>query len=193
MRSALDNPFLKAGSFVSKGQAKVVVVAVGAKSTRGIIAKPLDTESDTTLQTKLKNLTSHFTFFALVAGAIIFVELIISLFLRMGLEDSAAKVFFGELPKTINLIVVLIIVAIPEGLPLTVGISLAFSVMRMYNFDKILVKKLDAPEKMGEIEEIIIGKTGTITQADMKVTKFWCEDNTIINSRNNTILNCELA
>jgi Ca2+-transporting ATPase len=81
----------------------------------------------------------------------------------MGLEDSAAKVFFGELPKTINLIVVLIIVAIPEGLPLSVGISLAFSVMRMYNSDKILVKKLDAPEKMGEIEEIIIGKTGTIT------------------------------
>jgi Ca2+-transporting ATPase len=61
----------------------------------------------------------------------------------------------------------LIIVAIPEGLPLTVGISLAFSVMKMYNSDKILVRKLDAPEKMGEIEEIIIGKTGTITQADM--------------------------
>jgi Ca2+-transporting ATPase len=87
----------------------------------------------------------------------------------------------------------LIIVAIPEGLPLTVGISLAFSVMKMYNSDKILVRKLDAPEKMGEIEEIIIGKTGTITQADMKVAKFWCEDSTIINSRKNTILNCELA
>jgi len=63
----------------------------------------------------------------------------------------------------------------------------------MYNSDKILVRKLDAPEKMGEIEEIIIGKTGTITQADMKVAKFWCEDSTIINSRKNTILNCELA
>lgn len=87
----------------------------------------------------------------------------------------------------------MIIVAIPEGLPLTVGISLAFSVMKMYNSDKILVRKLDAPEKMGEIEEIIIGKTGTITQADMKVAKFWCEDSTIINSRKNTILNCELA
>jgi Ca2+-transporting ATPase len=59
--------------------------------------------------------------------------------------------------------VVLIVVAIPEGLPLTVGISLAFSVMKMYNSDKILVKQLDAPEKMGEIEEIIIGKTGTLT------------------------------
>ena len=87
----------------------------------------------------------------------------------------------------------MIIVAIPEGLPLTVGISLAFSVMKMYNSDKILVRKLDAPEKMGEIEEIIIGKTGTITQAEMKVAKFWCEDSTIINSRKNTILNCELA
>jgi magnesium-transporting ATPase (P-type) len=46
------------------------------------------------------------------------------------------------LPKTINLIVVLVIVAIPEGLPLTIGVSLAFSVIRMYSYDKILVKNL---------------------------------------------------
>ena len=65
----------------------------------------------------------------------------------MGLEDSAAKVFFAGLPKTINLIVVLIVVAIPEGLPLTVGISLAFSVMRMYKSDKILVKKLGVKDE----------------------------------------------
>ena len=46
---------------------------------------------------------------------------------------------------------------------------------------------------MGEIEEILCGKTGTITQADLKVTKFYCQDNTIINSRKNTLLNCELG
>jgi Ca2+-transporting ATPase len=75
----------------------------------------------------------------------------------------------SNLPKTINLIVVLIIVAIPEGLPLTIGVSLAFSVIRMYSYDKILVKNLQAPESMGEVEEICCGKTGTITQNNMKV------------------------
>jgi Ca2+-transporting ATPase len=78
-------------------------------------------------------------------------------------SESALTALFKDLPKTINLIVVLVIVAIPEGLPLTIGVSLAFSVIRMYDNDKILVKNLQAPETMGEIEEICCGKTGTIT------------------------------
>jgi P-type E1-E2 ATPase len=39
----------------------------------------------------------------------------------------------------------------------------------MYSYDKILVKNLQAPESMGEVEEICCGKTGTITQNNMKV------------------------
>ena len=78
-------------------------------------------------------------------------------------SDKIWSDLLSQLPKTINLIVVLVIVAIPEGLPLTIGVSLAFSVIRMYNNDKILVKNLQAPETMGEIEEICCGKTGTIT------------------------------
>jgi magnesium-transporting ATPase (P-type) len=79
----------------------------------------------------------------LVSGVIIFLELIISLFISMGFNsESALNVLLKDLPKTINLIVVLVIVAIPEGLPLTIGVSLAFSVIRMYNYDKILVKNL---------------------------------------------------
>ena len=57
-------------------------------------------------------------------------------------SESALFALLKDLPKTINLIVVLVIVAIPEGLPLTIGVSLAFSVLRMYNNDKILVKNL---------------------------------------------------
>lgn len=57
-------------------------------------------------------------------------------------SNSVWSDLLSQLPKTINLIVVLVIVAIPEGLPLTIGVSLAFSVIRMYNYDKILVKNL---------------------------------------------------
>jgi len=89
----------------------------------------------------LKNLSSHFTLIALVAGLVIFILLMISLFIKMGVDvdKSAWYQFLSELPKIINLIVVLVVVAIPEGLPLTIGISLAFSVIRMYSNDKILV------------------------------------------------------
>jgi len=83
-------------------------------------------------------------------------------------------------------------VAIPEGLPMMIGVSLAFTVMKM-NADKILVRKLDAPEKMGAVEEICCGKTGTITSAQMRVAQFFCEQRSVKNTRKNTILHCELS
>ena len=59
----------------------------------------------------MKNLSEHLTFLALVSGLIIFLELIISLFIKMGFSsESALSALLKDLPKTINLIVVLVIV-----------------------------------------------------------------------------------
>jgi P-type E1-E2 ATPase len=77
------------------------------------------------------------------------------------------QLFYG-ITRMANFAVVLWMVSVPEGLALAIGISLAFSVMKMYG-DKLLVRNLDAPEKMGSIEEICCGKTGTITTGNMKV------------------------
>lgn len=74
-----------------------------------------------------------------------------------------------KLISMVNIIIVLIVVSIPDGLPLTIGVSLAFSVMKMYK-QKILVRNLEAPEKMGGIQEICCGKTGTLTKNEMKVS-----------------------
>lgn len=73
-----------------------------------------------------------------------------------------AGLLLAKLPSEITLVMVILLVSIPEGLPITVGISMAFSVLKMYK-ENILVKKLDAPEKLGSIEEIVCGKTGTLT------------------------------
>jgi P-type E1-E2 ATPase len=91
------------------------------------------------------------------------------------------------------MLVVLFVVIVPEGLPLTIGVSLAYTTGRMYSDDRILVKELDAPEKMGEVNEILVGKTSTITGGDMKVKQFICEDNRAIKIlRKNTLFNCNL-
>jgi len=58
--------------------------------------------------------------------------------------------------------VTVIIVSVPEGLPLAVSISVAYSVSRMKKQD-VLVKTLESPETMGRVEEILTNKTGTIT------------------------------
>lgn len=73
------------------------------------------------------------------------------------------KVLLTKSMKLINLIVVLFVVILPEGLPLTVGVSLAFTTSRMYKKDRILVRKLEAPEIMGSVNELLVGKTNTIT------------------------------
>jgi len=77
-------------------------------------------------------------------------------------DKNAATIIFKKIPMHVSLIAVLVIVAIPEALPLTVGVSLAFSVMKMYK-DGILIRKLDAPERLAGAEEICCGKTATLT------------------------------
>jgi len=96
------------------------------------------------------------------------VRLIIEL---LALESGVMGVLLTKITGHINLIVVLIVVSIPEGLTVTIGVSLAFTVMRMFN-ERILVRKLDAPEKMGAVEEICVSKTGCLTKNDMKVAQF---------------------
>lgn len=71
--------------------------------------------------------------------------------------------------------VTVIVVAIPEGLPLAVTISLAFSVHKMYE-KKNLVRRLHASETMGGATEICTDKTGTLTMNKMEVTKLYYND-----------------
>jgi Ca2+-transporting ATPase len=86
-------------------------------------------------------------------------------------EDSQSvwEILISKLPQHINLVVVYIVVAVPEGLPMTIGISLAFSVKRMFQ-DGILIRKLVAPEQLGACDELLCGKTATLTKNDMKVS-----------------------
>jgi Ca2+-transporting ATPase len=157
-RSTAD-PFVRADAMVTGGQATLLVCCTGERSTRGANSKKLEDDSvNTQLQQVLKNLTSQFTLYALITCFIIFILLMTMSIVSSTMEpdgknDAKDNVGMGallvaKLPHNINLFVVLVVVAIPEGLPLTIQISLAFSVMRMYRNDRILLRKQDALEKM---------------------------------------------
>jgi Ca2+ transporting ATPase len=68
--------------------------------------------------------------------------------------------------------VAIVVVAVPEGLPLAVMISLAYSVKRML-IDKNFVKRLASCEIMGGANNICSDKTGTLTMNKMTVTNIW--------------------
>jgi P-type E1-E2 ATPase len=74
--------------------------------------------------------------------------------------------------NVLTIAVAIVIVAVPEGLPLAVSIAMAFSIDIMKK-DKLLIKKLEAVETMGTVTEICTGKTATLTQNDMTVNSFY--------------------
>ena len=109
-----------------------------------------------------------------------------------GAATSSTMVIFKKIALAFNYTVVLAIASFPEGLPLTIVLALAFSIGQMYKKDKVLVRDNSAPEIMGKIQEVLVGKSGTITKGDMRVKKFLINQRTIQNSRKDTVLHCEL-
>jgi P-type E1-E2 ATPase len=71
--------------------------------------------------------------------------------------------------------VVLMIVAIPEGLPLAVSIAMALSISRLKK-DEILIKNLESIQSAAMLHDLCVGKTGTITKANMNVSKYQIGD-----------------
>ena len=78
----------------------------------------------------------------------------------------------GKLLNYVLIAITVVVLAIPEGLPLSVTLSLAFSVKRMLK-DQNLVRKMQACETMGGANNICSDKTGTLTMNDMKLSQIW--------------------
>lgn len=80
-----------------------------------------------------------------------------------------------EIIKSFITAITVIVIAVPEGLPLAVTLSFAFSVMKMKK-ENNLVRKLASSETMGGANEICTDKTGTLTKNQMTVKEFYtCE------------------
>jgi Ca2+ transporting ATPase len=99
----------------------------------------------------------------LVLGRLLMNQPILSLALTSGVVNA---IIVG---------ITIVVVAVPEGLPLAVTISLAYSVNQMRK-ENNLVRRLEAAETMGGANEILTDKTGTLTQNKMTVVQLYCEN-----------------
>ena len=101
-------------------------------------------------------------FFAMVIGAFSM--------LNPGADSATWSLLLAHTLKTLMVAVTLIVVAVPEGLPMAVTLSLAYSMSRMLKTNN-LVRKMHACETMGATTVICTDKTGTLTQNQMQVYK----------------------
>jgi Ca2+-transporting ATPase len=142
----------------------------------------------------LQNLGGTFTKWGIIAAICIFIASAVNWLLTVTVFNDASYSAGDALLEFVTMFtmaITIVIVAVPEGLPLAIVLSLAYSVLIMKN-DGVLVKNLNSPEVMGRVDEICTGKTGTLTSGDMKVAQFYSQSLLIRNARKNTLFNCEL-
>jgi Ca2+-transporting ATPase len=139
-------------------------------------------DEETPLQARLNKLTSYIGKVGLAVAALVLAVMLIRYFTGNTEDDRGNREFNGAKTKfddvlnaVVNIVaaaVTIIVVAIPEGLPLAVTLTLAYSMKRMMA-DNAMVRKLSACETMGSATTICTDKTGTLTLNEMKVTEFW--------------------
>lgn len=169
------------GTRVVEGHALMLVTAVGDATENGKVyrAAQIDNSVKTPLSEQLDKLGMWVSRMSYgVGAAVVVVRLLMYLAqydFSLAAIDSLA--FLAYLLQTLMIAMTLIVVSVPEGLPMAVTLSLAYSMRRMLKTNN-LVRKLHACETMGATTVICTDKTGTLTQNRMSVadTCFWSVD-----------------
>ena len=170
-----DNPFLLSGTKVQDGSCKMLVTTVGMRTQWGKLLATLSEGGDdeTPLQVKLNGVATIIGKIGLYFAIVTFAVLVQGLFNRK-LKEGSHWTWSGddamEILEFFAVAVTIVVVAVPEGLPLAVTLSLAFAMKKMMN-DKALVRHLAACETMGSATSICSDKTGTLTTNHMTVVK----------------------
>jgi Ca2+-transporting ATPase len=186
-----SRPFLLSGCKVQDGQGTMLVTGVGLNTEWGQVMASIseDNGDETPLQVRLSGAATLIGKVGLYVAILVFVILIIRYFAitfqNASARDRKASAIIKEVVHVFSIAVTIVVVAVPEGLPLAVTLTLAYS-MRKMMADKSLVRKLAACETMGSATTICSDKTGTLTTNKMTVIKAWLggemreEDNVVL-------------
>jgi Ca2+-transporting ATPase len=171
-------PFLMSGCKVLDGQGTMLITGVGLNTEWGQLMATVseDNEEQTPLQERLDGAATFIGKVGLTVAVLVFLILIIRYFaityVNASASDKKVMRVIKELVHVFSIAVTIVVVAVPEGLPLAVTLTLAYS-MRKMMADKSLVRRLAACETMGSATTICSDKTGTLTTNKMTVTKAW--------------------
>lgn len=167
-----NRPFLQAGTQVQDGGCTMLVTGVGMRTQWGRLMSTLneDEDEETPLQVRLSGVATLVGNLGLIVATLVLIILILRFFISVGFTWKGA--YLLQLVNFFAIAVTIIVVAVPEGLPLAVTLTLAFAMKKMMA-DKALVRKLAACETMGSATTICSDKTGTLTTNKMTVVRAW--------------------
>ncbi|XP_074284817.1 calcium-transporting ATPase 8, plasma membrane-type-like isoform X3 [Silene latifolia] len=176
------SPFLLSGCKVADGYGTMLVTSVGINTEWGMLMASISEETgeETPLQVRLNGLATFVGITGLSVASVVLVVLLVRYFTGNTKETvempqfkagvtSVSRAVDGVI-KIITIAVTIVVVAVPEGLPLAVTLTLAYSMRKMMR-DKALVRRLSACETMGSATTICSDKTGTLTLNQMTVTE----------------------
>jgi len=145
-------PFVLKSSLVETGEGKALVCAVGKQTRSGRASRSLDIEDDETpLQLKLEAIANTIGYIGMTVALATFLAIVLKMLFQIHHSTDRQYLEMRNLMGVMDAFIIavtVIVVAVPEGLPLAVTISLAYSVGKMADLNN-LVRKLDASETMG--------------------------------------------
>lgn len=160
------------GTKVMEGHGVMRVIAIGDHTEQGKVfeAVQIDNSVKTPLDEQLDGLGRLVAKLSYCVGAGIIIGRILMYFLSSSYVQFEWLPFIAYLLQTLMIAVTLVVVSVPEGLPMAVTLSLAYSMRRMLKTNN-LVRKMHACETMGATTVICTDKTGTLTQNQMRVDR----------------------
>ncbi|VAH51311.1 unnamed protein product [Triticum turgidum subsp. durum] len=176
------SPFMMSGCKVADGYGTMLVTAVGINTEWGLLMASISEDSgeETPLQVRLNGVATFIGIIGLSVAVAVLVVLLARYFTGHTYNPDGSpqyvkgKMGVGEtirgVVKIFTVAVTIVVVAVPEGLPLAVTLTLAFSMRKMMR-DKALVRRLSACETMGSATTICSDKTGTLTLNQMTVVE----------------------
>lgn len=153
---------------------------VGLKTMMGKMAEEMqEDEPDSPLKVKLGKLANQISRFGYIGAVVIAVLYLVhfvilaggaSAFFAMGFEAV-----FTKIVEAVSLAVVIIVCAVPEGLPLMISLVLMQNTSKMLDHN-VLVRKAEGIETAGSLNILFSDKTGTITKGSLEVVEFFTAD-----------------
>ena len=180
----VDKHSLFRGAVVFDGEGILDVRKVGLKTMMGKMAEEMqEDEPDSPLKVKLAKLAKQISTFgyigAIVIAILYFAYFIVSAGGFSAYFASGATQIVKDIVEAVSLAIVIIVCAVPEGLPLMISLVLMQNTSKMLDHN-VLVRKAEGIETAGSLNILFSDKTGTITKGMLEVVDFFTADGSSI-------------